>query len=284
MLDRSKRSWVAGVSFAAATSLLLVLASCGSDSPSTSDEPAASDQPQGTDASGASKLAGTSWNLASTTVAGKEVAAVGTPTLAFDADGKRVHGSTGCNQFAGTYEQSGSDLTIALGPMTLVACADPAAAAQEKAILAQLPKVATSSAGSELVLEDASGATLLTYEPGLASLEGTAWHATGINNGKEAVVSNALTETVTAMFAAGGAMSGFAGCNQYNAAYTLSGTNQISITGVATTRKACDDAAMTLENEYVAALGKAATYEIAGDQLTLRDASGAMQVTYVLTS
>ena len=46
----------------------------------------------------------------------------------------------------------------------------------------------------------------------------------------------------------------------------------------------CDADAMALESEYVAALGKAATYEITGDRLTLRDASGAMQVTYVLTS
>ena len=90
MLDRSKGSWVAWVSFAAATGLLVALASCGSDSPSTSDEPAASDQPSGSDAPGAGDLAGTSWDLASTTVAGKEVAAVGTPALAFDADGNNI--------------------------------------------------------------------------------------------------------------------------------------------------------------------------------------------------
>ncbi len=166
----------------------------------------------------------------------------------------------------------------------MVACVDPAAAAQEKAILAQLPKVASATTGTQLVLKDAAGATLLTYRQGLSSLEGTAWHATGINNGNEAVVSSSLTETVTAMFGAADALSGFAGCNEYNATYTLSGTDAISITQVATTRKACAEDAMALESEYTAALGKAATYEISGDRLTLRDSSGAMQVTYVLTS
>jgi heat shock protein HslJ len=284
MHDGKGRGRLTRASLAGAVMLLVALAACGSDSPSSSDEPAGTGGPAPTDKSGSTGLAGTSWRLASTTLAGKEVPAVGTASLAFDADGKRLNGTTGCNQFGGTYQQSDSDLTIALGPTTLVACTDTAATAQEQAILSRLPKVASYNAGDTLVLKDAGGATLLTYEPGLASLEGTAWHATGINNGKEAVVSTTLTESVTAEFGAGGALSGFAGCNQYNATYEVSGTDGITIKGVATTRKACPDDQMTLENEYIAALGKVATYEIAGDRLTLRDAGGSTQVTYVLTS
>jgi heat shock protein HslJ len=280
-----KRSVTAWGSLASALVLLVALGACGSDSPSSSDEPAGTGGAAPTDASngGASGLSGTSWDLAGVTVAGKEVAAVGSASLAFAADGK-LSGTTGCNQFGGTYEQSGDDLTITLGPTTLVACTDAAATAQEQAILSGLPKVASYTAGDTLVLKDASGATLLTYEPGLASLEGTAWHATGINNGKDAVAATTLTESVTAEFGAKGALSGFAGCNQYNATYQVSGSDAISITGIATTRKACEDDAMTLEQEYVAALGKVATYEIAGDRLTLRDEGGSTQVTYVLTS
>jgi heat shock protein HslJ len=284
MRDDSKRSWTRCAAIVGSAVLLLALAGCGSDSPSTSDAPAGTGGPAPTDGETATGLSGTSWTLASTTVAGKEVPAVGTATLAFDADGKRLSGTTGCNQFGGTYQQSDSDLTIALGPTTLVACIDAAATAQEQAILSRLPKVAAYTTGDHLVLKDASGETLLTYEPGLASLEGTAWHATGVNNGKDAVVATTLTESVTAQFAADGALSGFSGCNQYHATYEVSGSNAISITGVSTTRKACEDDAMTLEDQYVAALGKVTTYEIAGDRLTLRDAGGSTQVTYVLTS
>ena len=105
-----------------------------------------------------------------------------------------------------------------------------------------------------------------------------------MNNGRDAVESTAATESVTAEFGSDGALSGFAGCNTYNATYALSGDDGISITGVATTRMACEDEAMTLETQYLAALEKATTYTISGTTLTLRDSTGATQVTYQLTT
>ncbi len=236
--------------------------------------------PAATDA--AVSLMGTSWTLASRGVDGDDVAAVGTSTLEFGADGTTLTGSTGCNQFSGTYTQTDSDLTVSLGPMTLAACVDPAAADQEAAIVASLPEVASFTAEGQLVLLDGDDAALLTYDEGLSTVEGTSWTATGINNGRGGLESTVATETVTAAFGADGALSGFAGCNDYTASYALSGDDTISITGIATTRKACADDAMTLETQYVAALGAATTYAISGDALTLRDGDGAMQVTYVL--
>jgi heat shock protein HslJ len=248
----------------------VLAAGCGDDGAPT---PAAADPP--------ATLAGTSWTLASLDLDGDDVAAVGTPTLELGADGT-LTGSTGCNQFSGTYTQTGSDLTVSLGPMTLAACVDPAAADQEAAILASLPEVTSFTADEQLVLLDADDVALLTYDEGLSSIEGTSWTATGINNGRGGLESTLATETVTAEFGADGALSGFAGCNDYTATYALSGEDTISITGVATTRKACAEEAMTLESQYVAALEAAATYAISGDALTLRDDDGAMQATYVL--
>jgi heat shock protein HslJ len=37
---------------------------------------------------------------------------------------------------------------------------------------------------------------------------------------------------------------------------------------------------MTLEGQYLAALGNTATYELSGGTLTLRDSSGAIQATF----
>src|SRR4051794_28080729 len=82
-------------------------------------------------------LNGTSWALVSAPAGSHQVRAVGTAALSFDRDGKSLSGSTGCNQFSGTFEQSGSDLTIKVGSTTLAACPDVAAGAQEAAILAQ---------------------------------------------------------------------------------------------------------------------------------------------------
>ena len=226
----------------------------------------------------------TSWTLASASIDGEDVAAVGTATLEFGDDDTTLAGSTGCNQFSGTYTQSGSDLTITLGPVTLAACVDPGATAQEAAILAHLPDVVSYTADGQLLLKDSDGATSLTYDQGLSTIEGTSWTATGVNNGRDAVESSAATESVTADFGGDGALSGFAGCNTYNATYALSGDDGISITAIATTRMACDDPAMTLETQYVAALENAATYTISGESLTLRDATGSIQVTYTLAA
>jgi len=217
-------------------------------------------------------------------VSGKDAKASGTAVLAFDSDGKTLNGSTGCNSFNGTYTENGSKLTIALGPTTLAACTDPAATAQETAILGGLPKVASFTSGDQLVLKDSSGSTLFTYGKGLASVAGTSWKATGINNGKNAVESTNLTGSVTATFDTKGAISGSSGCNTYSGQYAVSGSNSMTITGVAATRKACADDVMAVETAYLAALGKVATYTLSGDTLTLKDSGGSTQVTYALTS
>jgi heat shock protein HslJ len=259
------------IGLGAAVALVLVMSACGGD-----DDAA--------DADAASDLSGTSWNLALVSIEGDDAAAVGAPTLAFGTDGS-VAGSTGCNQFAGTYTQDGSDLSIELGPVTLAGCIDPGAAAQEDAILGQLPDVtAFSMQAEQLLLQDSDDETLFTYDAGLTTLEGSSWTATGINNGTGGVETSDATGTVTSDFGADGALSGFGGCNDYNGTYTVSDDGGIAITDVASTRKACDDAAMTVEGRFLAALAEVATYEITGDTLTLRDSSGAAQVTYVLGS
>src|SRR5262245_22568591 len=176
--------------------LALVMAACGSDDDGerVEDKSAPSDAPD---------LVNTVWTLSSVVIDGTETPSAATASLEF-AEAGAMSGSTGCNQFSGSYEQLNEELTIEPGPMTLAACVDPAVDAQEKAIIAMLPNVATVASGSDgsLILQNSDGDTLATYTSGLSSLEGTAWTATGVNNGKGAVESNALTETITAEFGA----------------------------------------------------------------------------------
>ena len=74
-------------------------------------------------------------------------------------------------------------------------------------------------------------------------------------------------------------MSGNSGCNTYSGGYEAS-DNALKVGPLASTIMACDKPAGVMEQEqqYLAALQNSATYEIAGDTLTIRDASGAMQV------
>lgn len=77
-------------------------------------------------------LAGTAWRLVE--LNGQPLApGSDSLTLVFSADGTRVSGNGGCNQFSGPYSQNGASLRF--GPLlsTRRACADPALSAQETA-------------------------------------------------------------------------------------------------------------------------------------------------------
>ena len=228
------------------------------------------------------ELSGTSWNLTSYAGPdGGEVPAVEAPGMAsitFASDGS-WSGSTGCNRIAGTYTQDGSALTMVPGPMTLVACEGPVAD-QERAIVLALPMVASFAAVDSLVLISADGSELLTYAAGLAQLAGTSWQATGINNGNDAVVSATGTENATLAFGTDGEVSGSGGCNSLMGSYTTTEPDGLTFGPLASTRMACPDDVMQIEQEYLAALANVATYQLEADRLTLRDASGATQVTF----
>jgi heat shock protein HslJ len=258
-----------------AVALVVLVTACGDDD--DDDEAAAASVAP-------ADLAGTKWVLSSYVEDDDDVEAAAIAALDFGTDGGTLNGTTGCNNFGGTYTQNGSDLTIALGPMTLVACTDEATTAQEQAIVDGLPRTASFTSSGQLALLDDNGVAILIYDANAAGLEGTSWTATGVNNGAGGVESTALTSAISAAFAAGGALSGSAGCNQYNATHDTAGSDELTISDIATTRMACADDVMTLESQYTAALAKVATYSISGATLTLRDADGATQVTFAAAS
>jgi heat shock protein HslJ len=229
-------------------------------------------------------LADTSWTLSSyASPSGAETPAVvdtdGAP-LTFGPDGT-LSGSTGCNRFNGSYVQDGDSVTLTLGAMTEMACPGPVGD-QEAAVLAALPLVRSADSTSGLVLKSDAGDVLLTYGAGLTDLAGTSWQATGINNGTGGVVSDATTPGVTAVFGTDETLTGTGGCNSYSANYT-SDAGQIAIGPVAATKMACPEDVMKTESEYFAALEKATVYALEGNTLTLRDESGATQVSYRLS-
>jgi heat shock protein HslJ len=87
-------------------------------------------------------------------------------TLQFAADGS-VSGSDGCNRFGGAYTVgAGGQMTITLGPSTLIAC-EQAISDLAQEYTQALGKVASysTSAGS-LQLSDSAGQAALTYTTG----------------------------------------------------------------------------------------------------------------------
>jgi heat shock protein HslJ len=192
------------------------------------------------------------------------------------ADGK-VAGSGGCNRYTGPATVDGA--TLKVGPLasTQMACDDPAGAT-ETAFLAAFQNAASFTAtDATLTVYNASGASTLVFEAGPANPLLGEWNVTGFNNGQEAVVSPAQGTELTATFTAD-AVSGSSGCNTYNGGYTLEGS-AVTIGPLASTMMACDQPIMDQEAQFQAALQAATTVESSGGTVTLRDASGAMQVT-----
>jgi heat shock protein HslJ len=194
--------------------------------------------------------------------------------------GGDLSGTTGCNSFGGSYTVQGAALHISLGPMTQMACLDPASTAQETALVQLLPTVRGHAVtGTALALTGAGGSSLLVYAAGAATLVGLSFGVTGVNNGRGAVETSALTAALTARFVADGSFQAFGGCNELTGTYRTSGAAGIEIGPLTSTHKACTEEVDALEAAYVAALGRVSSYDLVGGRLTLRDREGATQVT-----
>lgn len=230
----------------------------------------------GAPSAGSGALTGRVWVLA--TLAGKAPLRGTDVTAAFTATG-RVSGSAGCNRYSGTYKASGTTLRISPLATTQMACARPIAV-QERAFLRALSAARSFAvSGVTLTLRSANGRPLATFRAQTQALAGTSWNVLAYNNGKQAVVSVLAGTKLTATFGKDGNLTGFGGCNEYNASYKATAP-KISIGPVAATRKHCEEPQGVSDQEtaYLAALATAATYRVEGSQLELRTAGGALAV------
>jgi heat shock protein HslJ len=87
--------------------------------------------------------------------------------------------------------------------------------------------------------------------------------------------------TITAQFDQEGRVSGTSGCNNYNTSYEMSGNQLTFSEPIALTMMACPEPVMEQEREYMEALAGAATFEVSGDQLILKNANGAELASFI---
>jgi heat shock protein HslJ len=246
-------------------------------------------------------LAESGWRLV--TLKGAPAVAGVAATLNFR--GGRVDGSDGCNHFVtsgtaipqriilgtgssarragssakGTTTVGTLQLDAARMASTRKACPEPVMKQADAYVEALGKATGFETADGRLTLKDKAGNALAVFEAQSMDLAGTSWLVTGVNNGKQAVVSVALGTTLTASFADGGKMSGSAGCNRFTATYESEG-NAIQIMRPAASRRMCMKPAGVMEQEaqFLRALSTAATYRLDGDRLELRTAEGALAV------
>lgn len=222
-------------------------------------------------------LTGTSWLLEpADDGAGRGLR---TPSLDFHDDGQ-FHAHTGVNHVRGTYAEDGDRLTLHPGPTTLMA-GPPELMEQERELLVAFAATATwSQDGERLTLLDRAGDVLLRYRAALRALPGTAWRAAGVNNGHQAVVTTALTPTVTLEFSREGQAFGSTGLNRLSAEYRAT-DRTLTFGPVAVTRRAGLPEVMELERQVLDALARVARWATDGDHVVLQDAAGATEVVLV---
>ena len=110
-------------------------------------------------------------------------------------------------------------------------------------------------------------------------LAGTRWTVANFNNGTGAVVGLIAGTTITMDFDANGRVQGKAGCNTYFANYQAGG-NVLSVSQPGTTNLFCDspEGVMQQEQQFLAALQSAATFQITGSQLQIRTGADALAI------
>jgi heat shock protein HslJ len=197
--------------------------------------------------------------------------------LIVGADGT-LAGSTGLNRFHGSWTEAQDRYFLEVTAATLVA-GPPELMSQEQVVLESLAITQDVRLdGETLILLDGDGTARLRYTAGVTELPGTAWEATGINNGTGAVATGEHTGRASLVFGDGGALTGRTGVNSLMGGYEADG-DSLTFGQIAVTRKAGPPELMALEEQFLTALDRVTAWSLDGTRLVLRDADGSTQVT-----
>ena len=221
-------------------------------------------------------LSGQPWQWQSSQHADGTSTAVADPTrytIAFQSDGS-LSIRADCNNVLGSYSVSGSQLSIKLGPSTLVGCPPDSQTDEFVAGLADV--VSYTLAGDNLHLGLSGGGHMLLAPHPLPPLAGPTWELSAYNNGRAGVQSILANSDVNAVFGQDGRVTGSGGCNRYTGAYRAA-DGSLSIGPLASTRMACEQPVMEQEALFFKALESTTQYRFENDMLVLRDGSDATQ-------
>jgi len=218
-------------------------------------------------------LDGTAWVLAS--LSGRTPLERGRPTLQFTEG--HVAGTDGCNRYSGRYEADGASFKVLPGVAATQMACTPEVDEQARVFMQALLGASRARVDADgLTLLDAREVVLARFVAQAAELSGTSWRATGINNGRSAVVSVLPGHDVTLVFGADDTVAGTAGCNRYQARVRRSGT-ALGFDPPVATRMAClQPGVMEQERAFLDALASVASARVEGDRLELRTADGAI--------
>jgi uncharacterized lipoprotein YbaY/heat shock protein HslJ len=98
-------------------------------------------------------------------------------------------------------------------------------------------------------------------------------------------VENTTGTGVTIRFSADGSASGSGGCNTFNTTYTAGDNRSLSFSPIASTRRACEQAVMTLESQYFETLQSVTNYLMDGpSRMQLSSSSSGRVLGYIIAA
>ena len=198
----------------------------------------------------------------------------GTSITALFYDDGSLTGAAGCNTYAAGFTAQDGSMTITAPVSTRMACT--AGMEQEAAYLDSLSKAESYTiTGPMLEISANGGAEKLLYTSLALPLEYTLWTLASFNGAAVAEDAPLTMQFTPGETADSGTVGGLVVCNNYNAGYTLDGTN-LTITGTLTTLMACPPETAETEQAYLAALNGAQSYQVLADQMVLTSSTGQM--------
>lgn len=224
-------------------------------------------------------LPGSLWNVLMYNNGKEAVVSVlnGTQISAYFGEDGQLTGNAGCNNYSASYEVEGDQIKIGPAVTTRKACSEPEGVMdQEMEYLAALEMAQSFQFEDQqrLILLDAEGRRVVDYkEARTFALDETLWNLQSYNDGNGGLVPILEDTEITANFDQEGNISGSSGCNNYSSTYQVDG-DQISIEMLIMTTMACPEEIMDQEAAYLKALQKAASFQILGTEMVMRDEQG----------
>jgi heat shock protein HslJ len=229
-------------------------------------------------------LPGTAWQLVS--MDGRIAVEGSTISLVYH-DEHRLSGDAGCRDYVAVYQAGGDDLDLRFQAMLGPGCAEDRLREQEGTYSTLLERAARYRlAGDQLEILTVGGESLL-FEPLPAAaqpaLEGPTWSllATIEPNPVDGLPAplpqplDPLPGTRITLALLGGTAQGTAGCNTYQAAYSLDAAS-FAFDNLAFTEMACStpEGVMAQEGRYLDLLGDVAACHLFGGRLWLETGDG----------
>jgi heat shock protein HslJ len=269
--------------------LTLIAAACGGDDDDSASDPgknqSGNERVSATPAT-AQQMEAQPWQLQSFQASGGDTltaASTSQPATAEFASGN-VSGSTGCNNYNGSYQLSANGkISFGVIAATKAACSANLGPQEQGLLDGYQHAVKAVIATGALQFLGPTGQPLLIFQAVKGTqLEGITWNL--LDYRTPTSVTSAVAGAEATLSFAGGKITGTTGCNDFTATYTGGeGTNgPIKIADVQVGNKTCSTppGVMAQQSTYLTALSTVVKFETGSNRLTLLDSQGRDAATY----